>query len=624
MLYLNSVRHALGLRSALVVACGAASFLSPVAQAAQDMAAPVVVTATREAQAINRVLADVSVISREDIERRGASNAVDLVRGLPGFEIVRNGGPASMSSVFLRGAESRHLLVLIDGVRVDTQSASGGASWEAIAAAQIDHIEVVRGPASAIYGSDAMAGVVQIFTRSGQGPAKLDLGLGVGSLGLVSADGQLSGSDGGWSYSAALASDCASGFNTKPNAAPGSVNADDDGYQSSSASARVGYRFSERQSVQVSVLSQHINGDYDASSKPTKSDASIHDLDTASAVWAAQWLDTWRSTVTVGQSNDRYETRPAPYITRTEVKNASWANQFAWGNHTFRTTLEGREDRLLNSALTAAPTSGEGTRRDGALGLGYDWQHQGYAVQSAIREDHDSQFGTYVTGSVAGGYDVSKQWRARASWGTGFRAPTLYERYTVYGQPGLLPEASRTSEVGLRYHEGSTQFGLTVYDSHVRNLIQFSTPGVCLNAKNCYRNVSVAELKGLEISGAVSLSAVRLSGSLNLDTPKNTQTDKLLARRARQHGVVRVEAAVAQWTLGGQMLASGKRYNDDKNLLPMGGYVVWGLDAQTLLTPEVKLVLRIDNVSDRSYQTALDYASSPRTFFVGLRWTPSL
>lgn len=606
------------------MACGVAMSLSPLAQAAQDVADAVVVTATREAQAINRVLADVSVISREDIERRGAGNAVDLVRGLPGFEIARNGGPASTSSVFLRGAESRHLLVLIDGVRVDTQSTSGGASWEAMAASQIDHIEVVRGPASAIYGSDAIAGVVQIFTRAGQGPAKLDLGLGIGSLGLVSTDGQVSGSTGGWSYSVGLASERASGFNIQPNAAPGSVTADDDGYKSSSASARLGYRFNERQSVQVNMLSQHVNGDYDAASKPSAYDQAIHDLDTASAVWVAQWLDAWRSTVTVGQSNDRYETRPTPYVTRTEVKNASWANQLTWGAHTVRATLEGREDRLLNSALTASPTSGEGTRRDGALGLGYDWQHEGYALQTAIREDHDSQFGSHVTGSLAGGYDLSKQWRARASWGTGFRAPTLYERYTVYGQPNLLPEASRTSELGLQYSEGSTRFGATVYDSHVNNLIQFSTPGVCLNTKNCYRNVSMAELKGLEINAAVSLASVRLSGSLSLDTPKNTQTDMLLARRARQHGTVRAETALAQWTLGAQMLASGKRYNDDKNLQPMGGYVVWGLDAQTPLTPELKLVLRVDNVSDKVYQTALNYAASPRTFFAGLRWTPSL
>jgi len=590
----------------------------------QGWVEPTVVTATREPQSISRVLADVSYIGRDEIERQGGSTAVaDLLKNLPGFELARNGGPASTSSVFLRGAETRHVLVLIDGVRVDTQSASGGASWEAIPLAQIDHIEVVRGPASAIYGSDAVAGVVQIFTRKGQGPLTLDMGVGLGSRGLVSSDGQLAGSSGAWSYSVGLATERSSGFGARSNAVPRTVAADDDGYRNGSASARVAYAVKPGHSVSLSALRQHTNSGYDAKVNSSADDRSIRDLDSAALAWTAQWLQDWRSTLTLGQSRDRYETRPAVYAAQTEAQNAAWANQLVWGEHTWHATLEGRQDRLLNSGLTSSAVKGEGTRRDGALGLGYEWQHEAYALQSAIREDHDSAFGTHVTGSLAGGLALNAQWRLRASWGTAFRAPTLYQRYSSYGQANLLPEFSRTSELGLQYHEGATQWGVTAYNSHVRDLIQFDAPGVCADTRNCYRNVGQAQLQGLELTGEVSVVNVRLSGSASIDAPKNTQKDLMLARRARQHASLRAETLWAQWNVGVQMLTSGKRYDDAANLTVLGGYTTWGVDAQTSISPQFKLILRADNLTDKRYQTALNYESAPRTVFLGLRWTPA-
>lgn len=620
MFFLNTVRVAPGTRATLVAACGLALSALAAAQAVEDAVEAVVVTANREPQPLNKVMADVSVITREDIERHAGQGLADVLNTLPGFQVVRNGGIYGASSVYLRGAESRHLLVLIDGVRVDTQSASGGATWEALPLSDVDRIEVVRGPASAIYGSDAMAGVVQIFTRKGQGPARLDLGLGVGNLGLTQGDVNLSGATGPWSYSVGGSMSSATSFNTRRNAVAGTRAADDDDYHTHSAHARVGYRFSERQSFNVSLLSQHVNTGYDASASSKTDDRSIHDLESTSAAWVAQWLDAWRSTVTVGQSTIQYETRPSVYVTRTEVRNGSWANQFNWGAHTVRATLEGREDRLTNTSVPAD----RDVQRDGALGLGYDWQGQGMGLQTSIREDHHSAFGEHVTGSVGGAYDLSNQWRVRASWGTSFRAPTLYQRFSVYGQSGLQPETARTSELGLQYHAGSTHWGVTVYDSHVRDLINYDAPGVCASTRGCYRNVGQATLQGVELSGAVTLASVRWTGSLSVDDPRNTQTDKLLARRARQHGSLRAETALAQWMLGAQVQWAGQRFDDASNKIRLGGYAVWGLDAQTQLSKNWKLILRVDNLTDKRYETAQNYNSAPRTVFAGVRWTPDL
>ena len=620
MFCVNSVHRAPGPRSALAAACGVVLSLLSSAAVAQEVVSAVVVTANREPQPLHKVMADVSVVTREDIERYAGRAVADVLQTLPGFEIVRNGHVYGVSSVYLRGAESRHLLVLIDGARVDTQSGSGGVNWEALPLSEVERIEVVRGPASAIYGSDAIAGVVQIFTRQGRGPMQLSLGLGLGSQGLVQGDASLSGSTGAWSYSLGGTRSRASGFNVRNNTVAGSRASDDDNYQASSAHARLGYRLSERQRFNVNLLSQHSNSGYDASVSSKFDDRSIHDVDTVSAGWVAQWLDAWRSTVTVGQSDSRYETRPAGYLTRTEVRNGAWANQFSWGRHTLHATLEGREDRLTNKSVSGD----HDVQRDGALGLGYDWQGQDLSVQTALREDHHSAFGNHVTGSVAAAYDLTKQWRVRASWGTSFRAPTLYQRFSEYGQATLQPELARTSEMGVQYHAGSTQWGMTVFNSHVSDLIDYDAPGVCASTRGCYRNVGRAKLRGVELSGAVTLASVRWSGSLNVDDPRNAQTDKLLPRRARAHASVRAETNWAQWMWGAQMQWAGARFDDAANKNRVGAYVLWGVDAQKDLSQNWKLILRVDNLTDKRYETARTYNSPGRSVFMGLRWTPDL
>lgn len=620
MFCVSSVRVAPGVRSASAVACGVVLSLLPSVVWAQDVVSDVVVTANREPQPLHKVMADVSVITRDDIERHAGAGVADVLKTLPGFQIVRNGDVYGTSSVYLRGAESRHLLVLVDGVRLDTQSGSGGATWESLPLSEIERIEVVRGPASAIYGSDAIAGVVQIFTRKGQGAMRMTLGLGVGNRGLTQGDVSLSGGAGPWSYSLGGTLSRASGFNTRNNTKAGTRASDDDDYRASSAHARFGYQLSARQQFHVNLLSQHSNAGYDASANSKFDDRSIQDLDTVSAAWVAQWLDAWRSTVTVGQSTSRYETRPSVYITRTEVRNGSWSNQFSWGEHTVRATLEGREDRLKNTSVPAD----RDVQRAGALGLGYDWQGQDLSVQTSIREDHHSAFGQHVTGSVGAAYDLSAQWRVRGSWGTSFRAPTLYQRFSDYGQPNLRPEQGRTSELGLQYHAGSAQWGVTVFNSRVNDLINYSDAGVCVSTYGCYRNVGRATLRGVELSGAVTLASVRWTGSFNLDDPRNAETDKLLARRSRQHGSVRAETSWAQWMWGAQMQWAGARFDDASNKNRLGAYVLWGVDAQKELTQNWKLILRVDNLTDKRYETARTYSSPGRTVFAGLRWTPDL
>ncbi|MFN4115775.1 MAG: TonB-dependent receptor, partial [Inhella sp.] len=170
------------------VAATCAALSSANAQTAPNRLDPVLVTATRAPMNLSSALADVTVIDRAAIERQGFGNLVDLLSRQACVELVRNGSPGSSTSLFMRGANTQHTLLLVDGVRVDTQSGGGGAAWESIPLAQIERVEIVRGAASALYGSDAMAGVIQVFTRRADGPPRLELGAAVGGQGLVKAD----------------------------------------------------------------------------------------------------------------------------------------------------------------------------------------------------------------------------------------------------------------------------------------------------------------------------------------------------------------------------------------------------------------------------------------------------
>jgi vitamin B12 transporter len=622
MFDLNSVRTAPGLRSSVAVAAVLTLCSASQARASDEAVVPVVVTATRLAQPLNEVLADVSIIDREAIERQVGGAVADVLRGLPGIELTQNGGSSGTTKVLLRGADNRHVLVLIDGVPFESQSV-GGTTWEALPLQMVDHIEVLRGPASAAYGSGAIAGVIQIFTRKGSGVPRWSLGVGMGDQGFLNTDIGVLGSVGALDYSVTAATERNDGFNTRATAVAGTMAADRDGSASSSANVSLGYQLSTTQRLRLGVLNQHLNSQYDASTKSKYDDHAIKDLSSANASWTAQWLPDWQSVLALGQSTDNYETRPAGYHSSTRVQTASLINQVVLGEHTLRATVERREDHLLNSSLPLSATAGKGDRSDNGVGLGYDWRHDALSLASSIRLDNDSSFGEHVTGSLAGGINISPSLRAVASWGTAYKAPTLYQRFGSSGNPDLVDESSRASELGLKYSQGVLSLGATVYDTHVANFISYSTPGVCVDTGGCYRNTSRVELKGIEFQAATTVSAVRLSGSVDFSTPKDLDTDLLLQRRARQHGSVKAETDLGNWAVALQAQANGRRYDDVKNTIKLGGYTVWGVSASRTLALDWRLIARVENLSDARYQTASGYASSSRAFFLGVRWTPS-
>ncbi|QNP59589.1 TonB-dependent receptor domain-containing protein [Paenacidovorax monticola] len=587
---------------------------------AQNLHAPsmsdVVVTATRTPQPLSDLVADVSIVDRETIETSGATGLVDVLARLPGVEMSRNGGPGTTTSLFLRGAETRFTAVYIDGVRVDSQS-TGGAAWEAIPLSLIDRIEVLRGPAGAVYGSDALGGVVQIFTKKGETGVAPYVGVGAGSHGTYRAEAGVSGASGTFDYALGIVRETSEGFNARPIAGQ---NPDRDGYRSTAANARLGLQINAAHRIEGTLVANDINSGYDATYTPSKGivndDRNLHRLHALGLNWQAQWSTSYKTRLSITDSRDRYETKPSPYLTETQLRGYLFQNEWRLGAHLFTAALERREDHLTN-----APIDRE--RSQDALALGWGYNAGGHTVQLNVRHDSDSEFGGQNTGSASYGYAFTPQWRATASVGTAFRAPTLYHRFSEYGQAGLKPEESRNAELGLRWAEGSSTFSVVAYRNRVKNLISFAGAGPCASTFGCYANTARAQYEGVTLAGSHRIGAVQLRGSIDLQNPKDLDTGKQLARRAKRHATFGADTRLAGWTLGAEVQASGRRYDTVANTNVLGGYTLVNLYASTRLARDYQLIARVDNLADKNYQLARTYATPGRTFFVGLKWAPS-
>lgn len=586
---------------------------------AQNLRSPaldeVVVTATRAAQPLTDIVADVSIVDRDTIERAGATGLVDLLARLPGVQITRNGGVGNSSNVFLRGAEGRFTAVYIDGVRIDSQS-TGGAVWEQIPLSQIDRIEVLRGPAAAVYGSDAMGGVIQLFTKKGEGPAAPYVGVGLGSHDLRRAEAGVSGAAGAFDYALGISHERSDGFDIRDNPVH---NPDRDGYRTTAGNARLGLQINPGHRLDATVVANHMKSGYDGSkytpSNP-EDDQNDNRMHAAGLTWSAKWTQAFSSRVSLTDSVSRYETTPAYYLTRTHLRGYLWHNEYRVGGHLLTAAVERREDQLTNDPIKRE-------RSQDALALGYGWHGGAHTLQLNVRHDADSEFGGKNTGSVAYGYALTPTLRATASAGTAFRAPTLYQRFSAYGDASLKPETGRNIELGLRYASGASHASVVAYRNRVSNLIIFDgTSTACGEDFGCYNSVGRAEYKGVTLSAGHRVGGVTLHGSIDLQSPKDLATGRQLQRRAKRYATFGADTQLAGWTLGAEVQASGRRFENAANTQVLGGYTLVNLYASTRVARDFSLLARVDNLGDKDYQLARTYVTPGRTLYVGLKWSP--
>ena len=582
----------------------------------------VVVSATRVAQPLTSVLADVTVIDADVIERSGAVSLADVLVHAPGIEMVRNGGPMGTTSLYLRGGNTNHTVVMIDGIRLDTQNGSGGATCQSIPAQQIERIEILRGSAAAIYGSDAIAGVIQVITKKGQSGFQPSVGFGVGTYGTRTATAGLLGGHDGWRYALSLGHETSDGYNSQPAANP-----DNDSYTRNTASLRVGRDLVAGHKLEGTWVYTDADAGYDSTTSKTnvnyaKDNLTLQKLNATGLNWNAKWSDFWSSTVGVTQALDRYQTLPSPgavpsYDTETITQTALWNNTLRWRDAIWTVGLEGRRDALTNSGTTPKDTK----RNQNALILGYGIQMVAHSLQANARLDQDSEFGDNATGTLAYGYKWSPHWRLSASMGTGFRSPTLYQRFSDYGFAGLNPEESFNREVGLTFRHEAQTFSVVAYHNRISNLIAFGAAGPCVSSFGCYANTAKATLQGVTFSGGTRWASTLWSASLDLQDPIDVNTGNRLARRAQRLLKLGAETSWQGWDWKADVLLSGDRFDNAANTTPLAGYGLLNLGVSRSITSQTELLVRLDNLGDKTYETAKGYTNPGSTLFVGLKWT---
>lgn len=586
--------------------------LPALAQTSSAELTPVVVTATRQATPIKQLLSDVTVLDREQIEQAGQSSLAELLGRQPGVEFAANGGPGTNTSVFIRGANSNQTVVLIDGVRVGSAT-SGSVNFSRLPLSQIERIEILRGPASSLYGADAIGGVIQIFTRKGAGAPRVNASAGYGSYGTYEASAGVQGGTDMLSYSLQAGHSKSSGFSALRNPTASGYNPDRDGYRNDNASASISLRPAEGHELGLNLLYSTGPSQYDTT--PVTADH-VNDQDqiSYSAYSRNQFTERWTSTVRLGRAIDDSTTlrNGVPNsVFRTEQNQVQWQNDIKLG---FGEALLAIEE--LNQKIDATGTTYAVTERTiRSYILGWNGSFGNHRLQLSGRHDDNSQFGSHDTGTAAYGYQFTPEWRGRLAYGTAFRAPTFNELYYPgFGNANLKPEKARNREAGLIWEKAGQQIGATYYKNEVSNLIVNS------GSPLLPQNVDKASLEGWTLTYGGTVAGTRLDASLDLSEPQNAKTGKQLQRRAEQQFKISASRDIFGWLSGIEFQAVGRRFDDAANLNAMGGYSLTNLFVEKNLGAGLTLFARANNIFDRQYETVRNYGTPGANVFVGLRY----
>ncbi len=582
----------------------------------------IVVTATRTAQSADASIVSVSVITRQDIERLQAQSLPDVLRGVAGLTISNSGGAGKATSVHLRGTNADHVLVLVDGVKIGSATL-GAASFQDIPVQQIERIEIVRGPRASLYGSEAIGGVIQIFTRRSGGAPTPSFSVTAGSYGTVNGTlGMTGGSEQGW-LSARLDQQNTDGFNAcngKPFPNGGGcyvIEPDKDGYRNLSLGLRGGYRFNNGAMADFSALQADSFSKSDGSNLAGNETRGAQQVLGGSVRFAA--TEPWQVTLRGGRSRDDSDLFfNGLHIDRYNTRRDSltWQNDIALDARQMVSAGLDYQQERIESLRAYAQTA----RSNRALFGQYQGSFGDHGLEASLRRDDNQQLGGHSTAGLGYGYAASDALRLTASWGTAFKAPTFNQLYYPgFGSAALRPELSRSIEVGATGQVMTYKWSLNAYQTTITDLIGFD-PTTFAPV-----NINTARLTGLEGQLQAQLADWDIGGTLTLQDPRQTSganQGKLLNRRATE--AMRVEAAhgFGDYRLTGSLYAEGRRFDDLANTQRLGGYGLLDVRAEYRVARGWLVQGKIANLLDKKYETARFFNQPGRGLYFTLNYQP--
>lgn len=591
------------------------------AQPAPDDAV-VVVSASRTEQRLRDAIPHTTVITRQDIRDSQAVDLPSLLGREAGLEFTQSGGVGSNSSLFTRGGRSAQTLVLIDGVRVE-DAAFGTTAIQHIMLDEVERVEIVRGNVSSLYGSGAIGGVVEVFTRRGSGAPGPSAEASAGSRGTWKLRGGYGGQNGDTRFNVSASRFDTRGFSAIDTQLAPNANPDPDGYRNDSVSANLAQRLSVAHEVGVSFFKSRGLLDYDnAFGAPTDINQSAQDLGMAQVFWDARFFERWRSRVTLAEGTDY----------RTDLLNGSFNNssntrnrQVIWDNqvrlapaHEISIGLEELDQELKNSGLLPQ----ERARRADIARLGYLGRAGNHSLQLNGRNEHYTDFGTANTYFAGYGYDVTEQWRLLASTSTAFRAPTFIDLYGFGGNPALKPERARTNELGVQWASGTDRVRVAYFDTRYQDAITFDLQTFTV------RNVRKASVKGIESSYSGTILGIDFRAAFTVQdaTEQEPGGEELPAiRRARRYGSLAAYRSFGTLRVGAELKGSGRRPDNDIatfSRIQDAGYTVVNFTARYDYTKHVYVAAKLANAFDERYQLVNGFNTPRLGAFVTVGWQP--
>jgi vitamin B12 transporter len=561
----------------------------------------VVVTATRVEQPVDNAMASVTVISREDIARNPALDISDLLINYGGLNVVRSGGQGQQTSIILRGANSNQVLVLVDGSRIGAAT-TGQPSIQFLRTENIERIEIVRGPKSSLYGSDAIGGVINIITRKASGPATT-ISLTGGGEGTYGGSFRQDNQNGKLSSSVSVSGFYTDGYQLLESAP------EDSGYRNTGLAAQLSYGDSNLGASagyrQNTGLNEYIQGSSSAVSQDFKTDLTtleVHGKPTS--IWSSKLIYSL-------SREDNFQNESDDFV-RTEREQVDWQNDiYLPGNNllTAGATYYSNHTATLYSSGSIYENGYDETLNTAAFYLQDQWTIGSFSTLLAGRHESSSEYGNHNTGEATLGWSFSENYRTYITYSTGFKAPSAGDMFTPYfNNPDLKPEEAVNKEVGFNGRIGAWSFGLAAFRNDVDNLINYN--GMMPE------NIDEARLSGGEVRLGYSHGNLRWNNEYAYVKAEDMLTGDELSRRPRSSISSQLDYRFGRYNMGGQIIARSDSDNSAFDNVEIPGWGIGNLYVGMEVSKQINLTLNIQNIADKTYGTAYTgnqpYIAQPR------------
>ncbi|WP_368911333.1 TonB-dependent vitamin B12 receptor BtuB [Proteus vulgaris] len=580
------------------------------------------VTANRFQEPNSSILAPITVVEREQIDRWQSNSVIDVLRRMPGIDVGQNGGIGQMSSIYVRGAESRHVLILVDGVRLNQANISGSSDISQIPLSLVQRIEYIRGPRSSVYGSDAIGGVINILTeRKTEGGT---LNATMGSHGYQEYDGSVKQKVGDRTTLTAAGSYLyTKGYDVEANGNTGGYpQPDRDGFMNKSLWLGINHDINDNVSLYARAYGFDNRTAYDAyydnySDILTDTRALFSRTYDGGVKFYRDNYSSYLNTSYNYTKDYDYDPRYGRYgkgsrFTNSEQYNVQWGNHLLLGNG----SIGGGVDWQRQSIKAGSSGFPEKEHFDNT-GLYLTGQQKlgDIIAEASVRSDKHSEYGWHTTWQTNLGWEFVDGYRVIGGYGTAFKAPTLTQLYSEWGSnPDLQPEESKQWEGGFEGLTGPLSWRLTAYRNDVNSLIQGESTYPYRNY-----NVGKALIKGVEFTGEMDTWVFHHTFSLQYIDARNKETHQRLERRARQQLKYQLDWQVEKLDMGVTYQYIGQRTDKDYGTyetVSLGGVSIWDLTASYPITSHLSIRGRIANLFDKDYETAYGYRTPGREYFL--------